>query len=79
MVESRRVIIEFRQFGSAVRVTAADPVSLIEVSFQAPASTPETTLRALAAAKLTRAIERAGGRGSADPGFPPSPQDPRLV
>ena len=58
MAERRPAIIEIRRYGQAVKVTAADSVSLIEVSLQAPASTPESTLRQLALAKLARAIER---------------------
>ena len=58
MTEQRPAIIEIRRYGQAVKVTAADSVSLIEVSLQAPASTPESTLRQLVLAKLARAIER---------------------
>ena len=52
-------IVEMRRYGAAVKVTAIDPESLIEVSFQAPAATPQTTLHQLALAKLARAIARA--------------------
>ncbi|HLG89267.1 MAG TPA: hypothetical protein VKZ79_18965 [Alphaproteobacteria bacterium] len=58
MTDQRPAIIEIRRYGQAVKVTAADSVSLIEVSLQAPASTPESTLRQLVLAKLARAIER---------------------
>jgi hypothetical protein len=63
MTEQRPAIIEIRRYGQAVKVTAADSVSLIEVSLQAPASTPESTLRQLALAKLARAIEREAAAG----------------
>ena len=58
MAQERPAIIEIRRYGQAVKVTAADSLSLIEVSLQAPASTPEPILRQLALAKLARAIER---------------------
>jgi hypothetical protein len=58
MLARRPAIIEIRRYGQAVKVTAADSVSLIEVSLQAPASTPESTLRQLVLSKLARAIER---------------------
>jgi len=56
---AQRAIVEVRRYGAAVKVTAIDPDSLIEVSLQAPAATPQSTLHQLALAKLTRAIARA--------------------
>jgi len=64
MATERPAIIEIRRFGQAVKVTAADSLTLIEVSLQAPASTPESVLRQLVLAKLARAIERENGAGA---------------
>ena len=57
-MQQRSAIIEIRRYGQAVKVTAADSVTLIEVSLQAPASTSESTLHQLVLQKLARAIER---------------------
>ena len=66
-MKAGHAIIEIRRFGAAVKVTAADPDSLVEVSFQAPATAGEAALHQLALMKLARAIERArlgaGSRG----------------
>ena len=52
-------IFEIRQIGSAIKITAIDPQTMIEVSLQAPATTPKIALQRLAMAKLARALERA--------------------
>jgi len=54
----RPAYIEIKRYGAAVKVTAVDSESLIEVSLQAPATTPQATLCQLALAKLARALER---------------------
>ena len=58
---SEAPILEIRQLGRACKVTAIDPQSLIEVSFQAPASIPARALHRLALQKLARAIGMAQG------------------
>ena len=59
MSAAQRAIVEMRRFGTAMKVTALDPDTLVEVSLQAPAATPQATLHKLALAKLARAIARA--------------------
>ena len=56
----REVLLEFRQLGGAVKVTALDPVTQIEVSIQGPASAGEDELRRTAIAKLDYVIRREG-------------------
>ena len=56
-------ILELRTIGHAVQVTAIDPATLVQISFQAPANTPKVSLHRLAAMKLARAAERAAGTG----------------
>jgi hypothetical protein len=56
-------ILEFVRVGRLVRVSALDPVSLIEVVAYGPATASEAALQRVALAKLRRAIERAPGRG----------------
>jgi hypothetical protein len=56
----RPAYIEIKRFGAAVKVTAVDSETLIEISLQAPASTPQAMLCQLALAKLSRALERGG-------------------
>jgi hypothetical protein len=59
---SGEVILELHRVGTALKVTAVDPETLIEISFQAPAATPMPSLRQLAAAKLACAVARARSR-----------------
>ena len=41
----REVILEFQQIGTSVKVTAVDPVTLVEVSIVGPASAGKETLK----------------------------------
>ena len=54
----REVLLEFRRIGGAVKVTAVDPVTQIEVSIQGPATTAEAELRRFAIAKLDYVLSR---------------------
>ena len=56
--ERREVLLEFRRLGGAVKVTALDPLTQIEVSIQGPASASEDELRRTAIAKLDYVIRR---------------------
>ena len=68
---SREFLIEFRQVGAAVKVSAVDPVTLTEVSIVGPASAGADVLEQVAIRKLERALRRRshdeakgpGGRG----------------
>ena len=57
----REVLLEFQQLGPAVKVTAVDPETQVEVSIQGPASAGEATLRRTAIAKLRYALARRAG------------------
>ncbi len=46
------ILIETKRIGAVLRVAAIDPVSGIEVVFQAPATTSREALQRLAASKL---------------------------
>ena len=54
----REVIIEFQQIGNAVKVTAIDPVSLVEVSIMGPPSAGEETLKRNAVNKLNYVLSK---------------------
>lgn len=57
------VILEFRSHGHIVKVSAVDPVTLTEVSLQAPATTSREELEQAAVAKLNYVLaKRRGGR-----------------
>lgn len=52
MAPKGEVLIEMRRIGAYVKVTAFDPVSLVEVSIVGAARAPETQLRAAAIKRL---------------------------
>ena len=52
------VIIEFLRIGNAVKVTAVDPESMIEVSIVGPADAGEETLKRTAIRKLEYVIDK---------------------
>ncbi len=56
--ELDEIIIEIAVIGSAQRVTALDPVSLVEVVFQAPSSADRATITQLARQKLAYRLAR---------------------
>ena len=51
-VKDTRIIIEFVRVGSYVKVSAVDPVTLVEVSIVGDPATSETTLKQTALKKL---------------------------
>jgi len=57
-VDPDEVLLEFRRIGAAVKVTAVDPRTLVEVSIVGPAAAGEPVLTRNAIAKLDRALER---------------------
>jgi hypothetical protein len=54
----REVILEFRAIGNAVKVTAVDPETLIEVSIVGSASAGEEALRRTVLRKLEYVLAR---------------------
>ncbi len=58
------VIIEFLRIGNAVKVTAVDPESMIEVSIVGPPDAGEETLKRTAIRKLEYVIDK-NRRGAA--------------
>ena len=50
--------LEFHRVGNAVKVSACDPDSLVEVSIVGDARTPEFMLERIAIRKLERALGR---------------------
>jgi hypothetical protein len=58
-------LIEFRRLGGSVKVSACDPVTLIEVSIVGGAATPEWMLERTVVRKLEAAIAQAATRGGA--------------
>jgi hypothetical protein len=68
MGAGREVILEFQRLGNAVKVTATDPDTLIEVSIMGPARSSEAELRRAALDKLEYVLRKrakgSGARGS---------------
>lgn len=61
---AREVIVEFRRVGNAVKVTAVDPVTLVEVSIVGSPATSEAELSRIAIRKLDYVLSRrSAGRG----------------
>lgn len=58
MPQEDEPIVEFRRVGAAVRVTAMDPASLLEVSLQAPAGYPQALLVRSVLAKLRYRLDQ---------------------
>ena len=56
--ERGEVIIEFLRLGGLVRVRALDPMSLVEVTLQGPATAGEAVLRQAVLRKLDYVLAR---------------------
>jgi len=54
----QEVFFEMQRIGPYMKVSALDPVTLVEVSVQGPANAREADLKKLAVNKLKLAIER---------------------
>jgi Domain of unknown function (DUF6898) len=54
----REVLIEFQQIGNSVKVTAVDPVTLVEVSIVGAANATPEMLKRLAVRKLDYVLEK---------------------
>ena len=46
------ILLEFRQMGNSVKVTAVDPVTMVEASIVGPVNHPQEVLSRLAIQKL---------------------------
>ena len=57
---NREVILEFLPVGQFMKVSAMDTKTLIEVSIQGPASTPESTLKRNALKRLEYVLKKKG-------------------
>jgi hypothetical protein len=53
-----QVLLEFHQVGAVVKVSAVDPVTLVEVSISGPASAGEAVLGQAAIRKLRYVLAR---------------------
>ncbi|MGB0629481.1 MAG: DUF6898 family protein [Alphaproteobacteria bacterium] len=54
----REVLIEFQQIGNAVKVTAIDPDTMVEVSIMGPPSAGQETLKRNAINKLNYVLSK---------------------
>jgi len=63
MAAGREVILEFQRLGNAVKVTATDPETLVEVSIMGPARSTEAELRRAALDKLDYMLRKRPGSG----------------
>jgi hypothetical protein len=61
----KEVIIEFHQVGNAVKVTAVDPDTLVEVSIVGAPGAGEETLKRVAIRKLEYVLEKNRKAGAA--------------
>ncbi|MCD8570842.1 MAG: hypothetical protein LRY76_04830 [Alphaproteobacteria bacterium] len=59
-LQGREVIVELRQVGQFVKVTAMDVASLTEISIQGPASAPEAMLKMNAVKRLEYVLRKKG-------------------
>ena len=55
---NREILIEFQQVGNAVKVTAVDTETMVEVSTMGPASVGEETLKRNAINKLNYVLSK---------------------
>jgi hypothetical protein len=55
---SREIIFEITRMGDYVKVSAVDPVTMVEVSVVGPSRGSLEAVKAVAVRKLRRAIER---------------------
>ena len=60
VLANREVILEFFPVGQFMKVSAMDTKTLIEVSIQGPASTPESTLKRNALKRLEYVLKKKG-------------------
>jgi hypothetical protein len=56
-----RYILEFHQIGNVIKVSALDPVTLVEVSTMGPANLPQADLARAAIRKLEFVLARRNG------------------
>lgn len=61
-LDPHEVIFEYKQIGSIVRVTAIDPATGTEVTFQAPAATSRWDLQNTAMRKLRYVLQKQSGK-----------------
>jgi hypothetical protein len=58
LVKRRRYLVEFQTIGSSVKVSAIDPVTLVEVSIVGPTTVSEAELSRLAVRKLEYVLRK---------------------
>jgi Domain of unknown function (DUF6898) len=63
VAEGDEVILEFHRVGNAVKVTAVDPVTLVEVSIVGAASASEESLTRVAIDKLRYVMRKRQAEG----------------
>lgn len=63
----REVILEFHSVGNAVKVTAIDPETLVEVSIMGPLSAGEEALKRAALRKLEYVLAKRAGSPKGTP------------
>ena len=58
----REVLLEFHRVGNAVKVTAMDPETMVEVSIMGPSGAGEEQLTRIAIRKLDYVLKKQGAR-----------------
>ncbi|MDF2366483.1 hypothetical protein [Sneathiella sp.] len=73
-------IVEFQQHGSSVKVSAIDPVTMMEVSIVGPSSVGQEELKRTALAKLHYVMNKKNGRPAPENNSAPAvPKKPGIV
>jgi hypothetical protein len=65
-MDKREVILEFHRIGNAVKVTAVDAQTLVEISLVGPATSSKASLRTAALRKLDYVLKRRAGTGQGE-------------
>ncbi len=65
----RSYLVEFQSIGNSVKVSALDPVTLVEVSIVGPSTASEAELSALAVRKLEYMLRKQTGAPDKRPGI----------
>ena len=60
ILDGREVIFEFRQIGPAMRVSAMDTQTMVEIVIQCPASAGEAVFKKNALARLAYVLKKNG-------------------
>ncbi len=67
--QNRSYLVEFHSIGNAVKVSAIDPATMVEVSIVGPTTASEMELSRLAVRKLEYVLRKRADENQARPGI----------